>query len=104
MTMQEKINNYLKENEMSVRCWVDNPYSIDEFETEINWGDWKHEHARFKYLLGQFADSIDKDLDIYEWTIAEDGSDCYSAGYRFRFIDKKPEDYDRMILLELLVG
>lgn len=104
MTMQEKINNYLEENNMSVRCWEDNPYGIEEFETEILWGDWKHDHARFKYLMREFAESIDMEFDYIEWTIEEDGSDCYSTGYRFRFVEKQDPITDMEYILELLVG
>ena len=52
---------------------------LPAFVVHINWGDWKHEHLRAKYLienanLGKFVRSE---------TTEEDGSDCYSADHYF---------------------
>lgn len=49
---------------------------------EINWGDWKHDHLRCKYLTERFFDEIGKDVVIETEITEEDGSDCYSAIHR----------------------
>lgn len=47
----------------------------DEIRVEINWGDWKHDHA--------FADCLIEETfpnaTIKTYVTDEDGSDCYSA-------------------------
>ena len=49
---------------------------------EIIWGDWKHEHARFKYLVFERFKNIKNYSQV---TTEENGSDCYSAIHRFVF-------------------
>lgn len=47
----------------------------------IYWGDWKHDHARFNYLVRTLYPTA----DIAEELTEEDGSDCYSAIHRIFF-------------------
>lgn len=48
---------------------------------DINWGDWKHEHARLKWLMDEKFDTTYFGNKVTE----EDGSDCYSATHYFAF-------------------
>ena len=52
---------------------------ISAFTVEINWGDWKHEHARAKYIIE--SNGIGK--LVKSETTEEDGSDTYSAIHYF---------------------
>lgn len=45
---------------------------------EIGWGDWKHDHARAKWLMQEQGCVLLKS-DVIE----ENGSDCYSAAHYF---------------------
>ena len=47
-------------------------------DVEINWGDWKHEHGRAKWLMGLMGARL-----IGTQVTEEDGSDCYSAVHHF---------------------
>ena len=49
---------------------------------EITWGDWKHEHARFRCLVFSQVQYI---KNYEQLTTEENGSDCYSAIHRFTF-------------------
>ena len=74
----EKLNAYLKENNCSHRVWQG--WKENEIQTEIFWGDWKHDHLRVKYLVNQFMRTIGHTVAIPHEVVTEhDGSDCYSA-------------------------
>ncbi len=73
----EKVEKLLNDNNLYAE--VEQFEDISAFTAHINWGDWKHEHLRAKYLiesngLGKF---------IRSETTEEDGSDCYSATHYF---------------------
>lgn len=47
---------------------------------DINHGDWKHDHLRSRYLIEQNV----KDVSPFNSIVTEEnGSDCYSAQYRY---------------------
>lgn len=74
----EKLNAYLKENNFSHSVWQGG--KENEIQTEIIWGDWKHDHLRVKYLVNQFMRTIGHTVAIpHEVVTEQDGSDCYSA-------------------------
>ena len=56
--------------------YADNVYKDGFFYlcVDIHWGDWKHEHLRADYLMGQIGYSLHHDV-----LTEENGSDCYSA-------------------------
>lgn len=57
---------------------------------EIQSGDWKHEHLRCQYLVGEFCRNHHLvDVSHTETTTEEDGSDNYSAIHYFVII---PDD------------
>ena len=64
--------------------WVEelhyNPVK-NQIEFDINWGDWKHEHLRAKWLINDFFEDKKSWVKINSWTTEEDGSDAYSAHY-----------------------
>ena len=45
---------------------------------EINWGDWKHEHWRAKWLMEEAGYTQIKEVET-----EENGTDCYSAIHYF---------------------
>lgn len=49
---------------------------------EIEWGDWKHEHARLDWLVKSQMPEL---KEVTKEITDEDGSDCYSAIHRFVF-------------------
>lgn len=72
-----KVEALLNENHISAE--VEQFEDIPAYTVHIEWGDWKHEHLRAKWLienanLGKFVRSETTD---------EDGSDCYSATHYF---------------------
>ena len=77
LEISEKVEKYLRDNKLwaSVEpCWDDLPV----IEVDINWGDWKHEHLRAKWLLEEVGIHF-----INTKVTEENGSDCYSARHRF---------------------
>ena len=72
-TIEEKIYKLMKEN----KIYGD---TVDVTENyiaiEISWGDWKHEHLFFDWLM---RDNIPELKEIKSFITEEDGSDCYSA-------------------------
>lgn len=53
----------------------------NQIEFDINWGDWKHEHLRARWLINDFFENKNSWVKINSWTTEEDGSDTYSAHY-----------------------
>ena len=53
----------------------------DRIEFDINWGDWKHEHLRAKWLMEEFFNKLNITIKTDSYTTEEDGSDTYSAHY-----------------------
>jgi hypothetical protein len=49
---------------------------------EISWGDWKHSHLRFKWMM---EENFPESVYFGEKVTEEDGSDCYSAIHYFYF-------------------
>jgi len=77
LEISEKAEKYLRDNKLwaSVEPYWDD---LPVIEVEINWGDWKHDHARAKWLLEEVGIHF-----INTKVTEEDGSDCYSAIHRF---------------------
>lgn len=75
----KKIEKIIEENHIFgeiVQDW-DNVVAV-----EIYWGDWKHEHLRFKLLVLEQLGNVKNYSQV---TTEENGSDCYSAVHRFHF-------------------
>ena len=75
--ISEEVENKLRENKIHAEVF---PYGHDMpvFVVAIHWGDWKHDHARAKWLVGEMGYPY-----INGVVTEEDGSDCYSAEHRF---------------------
>lgn len=55
-------------------------FSAFVFETEVNWGDWKHEHGRLDYLVEKFCKENGLVFALKGQEVTEeDGGDAYSA-------------------------
>ena len=74
------IRKYLESNKL----WCDvYPYEgLPVVSVEINWGDWKHEHLRCKWLMEQIGAKF-----VATKETEENGSDCYSAIHYFTVDD-----------------
>jgi hypothetical protein len=75
----KKIEKILDDNNLHgeiVQDW-DNVVAV-----EIYWGDWKHEHLRFKLLVLEQMENVKNYSQV---TTEENGTDCYSAVHRFYF-------------------
>lgn len=71
-----ELEKMLREN--GVWCDVYPVIEDKAFAVEISWGDWKHDHLRAKWLMGE-AGYIHTGEEVTE----EDGSDTYSARHFF---------------------
>lgn len=76
--LAEKLEAHLRENKLFASAWATPLY----IEVEINWGDWKHEHLRCKWLTDEFLEKLGMTAHIATEVTEEDGSDCYSAIHR----------------------
>jgi len=79
----ELVDKYLRDNLVFAEVY---PYYADipVIEVEIHWGDWKHEHARAKWLLEEVG------IHFINSIVTEDnGSDAYSAIHRFYIGESK---------------
>lgn len=75
----KEVEDYLRDNRLYVDVY---PYRSDMpvVDVDIHWGDWKHEHLRAKWLLGEIG------LKLIGSTVTEEnGSDCYSAVHHFYY-------------------
>jgi len=74
----EQIEKLLRDNDIFADCtqYSDLPVLI----VSIRWGDWKHEHARARWLIEQNVEGV----TYLNTRVTEDnGSDCYSAEHRY---------------------
>lgn len=78
MNLVKELNKYLAENNFSEGAFTITDNTIG---MEISWGDWKHDHLRANYLVGQFLEKKRIYAMHYERTTEEDGSDTYSADH-----------------------
>lgn len=75
MRWVEKVENTLNKDGI----YSDVSYDDEHIMVHISWGDWKHDHLRCDYLLGNLGLTC-VDVIVTE----EDGSDCYSAIHYYR--------------------
>lgn len=79
-TMLDKTEQILNDNPMFAEiCNVGETL----IAVEITWGDWKHEHLRFKYLMKEAGFE-----HVAEKITEEDGGDAYSAIHVFRLVEE----------------
>jgi len=79
----DEIREMLRSNDL----WCDEVWPINDENricVDIQWGDWKHEHLRCKYLVGDYLNGKGIRFDHSEVITEEDGSDCYSASHYYR--------------------
>lgn len=88
------VADQLEQHFRNNRLWVDELHYNqvkDCIEYDINWGDWKHEHLRSKWLLEELFKELGIVANINSHTTEEDGSDTYSAHYIVRAMGKMNE-------------
>ena len=73
----EKVEKKLNDD-MIWACVFPHGHDMPVIDVEINWGDWKHDHWRARYLIEQMGY-----IHLNTVVTEEDGSDCYSAVHRF---------------------
>ena len=79
--LQEKVETLLRENKVysyELDFDLDNDRLV---YIELEWGDWKHDHLRLRWLMEendfkQFGEEVTE----------EDDSDCYSAIHTFIYL------------------
>ena len=81
LAMEKKIYELMDENNIRGEV-VDYSEQKKMLAVEIIWGDWKHEHARLDWLVGENIPNL---RSIHTVTTEEDGSDCYSAIHYYYF-------------------
>ena len=64
---------------------VDERPEINMIAYEITWGDWKHEHLRFDWMMEENFKNL---RSIHKVTTEDNGSDCYSAIHYFYFMEE----------------
>ena len=74
--MIETIETMLRKNDLWANVY-ENKLS-NEICVQINWGDWKHDHLKCKWIMLENGFEHTK-----EEIIDEDGSDCYSSIHYF---------------------
>ena len=67
---------------------------------EINWGDWKHEHAYADYLVREFFKDKGMGVEIYTDVTEDDGSDAYSAIHYYTV--EEPLTFSEPISLKIM--
>lgn len=80
-TMEKKIHKLMKENHIMGEIVHVAP-ERKMIGVEVIWGDWKHEHGRLDWLIGENFSNL---RSIHTTTTEEDGSDCYSAIHYYYF-------------------
>jgi hypothetical protein len=78
---ENKIYKLMEENHIMGEM-VDYNEKTKMIAVEVIWGDWKHEHARLDWLVGETFNNL---RSIHTVTTEEDGSDCYSAIHYYYF-------------------
>lgn len=79
MNYADKIYDIMRDANLHGEVWHENDHAV---AVEINWGDWKHEHARLDWLVREKLPEL---KSVTEETTEENGSDCYSAIHHFTF-------------------
>lgn len=80
--LAEKLTQHYREHQLFVSAYPVSYYSECYLSVEINWGDWKHEHLRCKWLTTEFFEKLGLAASFETEITEEDGSDCYSAIHR----------------------
>lgn len=81
LTTEKKISELMKENHIMGEI-VEESEERNMFAVEIIWGDWKHEHLRFDWLMRENFPNL---RNINTQTTEENGTDCYSAIHYYYF-------------------
>lgn len=82
----DDLNNYLKENGCNVDVGI---YDENTLMAGIEWGDWKHDHQKFRNLVTDFFWDINEEIKLKHKITDTDGSDTYSADYKI-YLQNEP--------------
>lgn len=61
-----------------IHCEVFAPADNSFIDVNIEWGDWKHDHAYCDELMAELGYELDNESET-----DEDGSDCYSSTHTY---------------------
>ena len=78
----EEVQKVLNENGVYADVYPHGELPV--VQVEIRWGDWKHDHLRADWLIGENVQGLSK---LGEQITEEDGSDTYSAIHNFIIIE-----------------
>lgn len=81
LAMEKKIHQLMAEHHIMGEL-VDYSEQKKMVAVEVIWGDWKHEHWRLDWLIGQAFPNL---RSIHQVATEEDESDCYSAIHYYYF-------------------
>lgn len=76
----EEICKMLRDND--IYADVEQYDDLPVVNVSIYRGDWKHEHARAKWLISENIKGV---IYLNTKVTEDDGSDCYSADHRYIF-------------------
>lgn len=74
----EEICKMLREHD--IYAYVEQYDDLPVVEVSIDWGDWKHDHARAQWLISENIKGV---TYLNTKVTKDDGSDCYSAEHRY---------------------
>lgn len=72
------------------KVWVRDFWYDAQFDNTISfeiYGDWKHDHARFRYYASEWLDNKGLKYKMWETITDDDGSDSYGATHTIRLYD-----------------
>lgn len=72
------------------KVWVRDFWYDGQFDNTISfeiYGDWKHDHARFRYYASEWLDNKGLKYKMWETITDDDGSDSYGATHTIRLYD-----------------
>lgn len=75
------IRKYLKDNNLYCEVYE---HANGCISVEIEWGDWKHDHAYLNYIMRENGFQL-----LTENVTETDGSDCYSALHIYSIVNFK---------------
>ena len=61
-------------------------YDSHKMSYKIIWGDWKHSHLRFEWVVGELLNKMGIKYQFSSYVTEEDGSDCYSGVHVIHFL------------------
>lgn len=78
----KEFSQYMRDNNFDYTAYP--TFNDGEFQVDITWGDWKHDHIYLQHLATEFFSKKGISIEHMQETTEEDGSDTYSATHTFK--------------------